>query len=174
MWIHRLKYPRPGLAGLDPAPLIVIREWIRVATAGAREPRPSWIVPVPLHPRRLRKRGFNVALLLAREVAHATEAQLHPGALVRIRDTPSQTGLDRRARQRNLRGAFVAPLTRPYPHSIWLVDDVVTTTATLQAAARALSQQGSPGDRRHLRSAHALTKRGFGLRLRSPVSGSTP
>ena len=113
-----------------------------MAAAQARESRPSWIVPVPLHPQRLRKRGFNVATLLAREVAHATGARLHPGALVRTRDTPSQTGLDRGARQRNLRGAFVAPLTRPYPHSVWLVDDVVTTTATLQAAARALSQRG--------------------------------
>lgn len=141
-WIHRLKYPSPGLRGLDAAPLLVVQEWIRVASSEVTTPRPDWIVPVPLHPKRLRGRGFNVAALLAHELCRATGAPLVAHALVRTQNTPSQTHLDRRKRLSNLRNAFSASLARPYPRSIWLIDDVVTTTATLEAAARVLSARG--------------------------------
>ena len=139
---NRLKYPRPGFAGLDPVPLLVVLEWVRLATARAQGPAPIWIVPVPLHRKRLRQRGFNVATLLGREVARVTAARLVTNALIRTRNTPSQTGLTRRARKQNVQGAFAAPLRSPYPSSVWLVDDVVTTTATLQAAAGALAERG--------------------------------
>jgi ComF family protein len=139
-WIRRFKYPRRGLAGLDPAALAVARSLARRAAARAPD-RSDLVVPVPLHPRRLRARGFNPACELARDVARAARIPLAPTALVRLRDTPSQTGLDRPARARNVRDAFVARV--PIPSRVWLVDDVVTTGATLSEAARALRRAGA-------------------------------
>jgi ComF family protein len=140
-WIHRFKYPARGLAGLDPAAGAVAREIAREAAERAAGPTPGWVVPVPLHPRRLRRRGFNPAGLLAREIAGAHALRLEARALVRLRDTPSQTGLDRSARRRNVRGAFRARAA--LPGRVWLVDDVVTTGATLAEAARALRRAGA-------------------------------
>jgi ComF family protein len=158
-WIHRFKYPRSGLAGLDPAPQAVARMLILEAAARALiletaarlpipeasaslpPPAPQLVVPVPLHARRLRARGFNPAGLLARALASELGARCDPVALRRVRDTPSQTGLDRRARRRNVRNAF-AP-RRPVPPRVWLVDDVVTTGSTLTEAARALRRAGA-------------------------------
>ncbi len=139
-WIRRFKYPQPGLAGLDPAAQAVARSLAR--RAAARAPgSPGLVVPVPLHPRRLRSRGFNPANELARVVAQQARAELSSAALRRLRDTPSQTGLGRRARARNVRGVFVA--RRSLPGCVWLVDDVVTTGATLSEAARALRRAGA-------------------------------
>jgi predicted amidophosphoribosyltransferase len=66
---------------------------------------------------------------------------VEPRLLARLRDTPSQTGLSRRARRRNVRGAFRA--LGPAPARVWLVDDVVTTGATLWEAARVLRRAGA-------------------------------
>jgi len=140
-WIHRFKYPRSGLAGLDTAAQAVARMLILEAAAQLPPPAPQLVVPVPLHPRRLRARGFNPAGLLARALARELGVRCGPVALRRVRDTPSQTGLDRRARRRNLRGAF-AP-REPVPPRVWLVDDVVTTGSTLAEAARALQRAGA-------------------------------
>ncbi len=111
--------------------------------AGARAPTPGpdLVVPVPLHPRRLRARGFNPATLMARSLARHFRVRLDPVALRRVRDTPSQTHLDRRARRRNVSGAFVA--RERVPPRVWLVDDVVTTGSTLGEAARALRRAGA-------------------------------
>jgi ComF family protein len=144
VWIRRFKYPARGLAGLDPAPLAVVGEFGRDAAASLQcvgIPAPDWIVPVPLHPHRLRARGFNPAALIAREIARATGAHFEPRALARIRDTPSQTGLDRNQRRRNVARAFRC--RRVPADSIWLVDDVVTTGATLAEAARTLRRSGA-------------------------------
>ncbi len=140
-WIHRFKYPPAGLAGLDPAPLAVARMLCLEAGARAPAPAPDLVVPVPLHPRRLRERGFNPATLLARALARERRVRLDPVALRRVRDTPSQTHLGRRARRRNVRGAFVARAR--VPPRVWLVDDVVTTGSTLGEAARALRRAGA-------------------------------
>jgi ComF family protein len=141
-WVHRFKYPRAGLAGLDAAPGAVLRALAALAAERAPGPPADLVVPVPLHPRRLRSRGFNPACELARAVARAGGLALAPTALRRVRDTPSQTGLSRAARRRNVRGAFTA--TRPLAGlGIWLVDDVVTTGSTLAAASKALRRAGA-------------------------------
>jgi ComF family protein len=140
-WVRRFKYPRGGLAGLDPPARGVARWLAAQAAALAPGEAPQRIVPVPLHPRALRRRGFNPAAVLARAVARVRGARVVPGALERTRDTPSQTGLDRPGRRRNVRGAFRARGAQP--ERVWLVDDVVTTGATLAEAARALREAGA-------------------------------
>jgi ComF family protein len=101
------------------------------------------VVPVPLHWRRRLSRGYNQAERIARPLATLLGL---PAAtpLVRRRPTPPQTSLDRAERRRNLRGAFATP--RPAAlrgRTVALVDDVVTTGATLEAAARCLLAAGA-------------------------------
>ena len=76
-------------------------------------------------------------------MAREFEVPFDPVALCRTRDTPSQTGLDRRERRRNVRGAFRARARRQIPERIWLIDDVVTTASTLTEAAIALRAAGA-------------------------------
>jgi ComF family protein len=142
-WIHRFKYPGRGLSGLDPSPGRALASLAVEAAGLAPEPPPRLIVPVPLHPKQLRRRGFNPACLLARAIAREIGACVAPAGLRRVRDTPSQTGLDRSARQRNVRDAFAPSPRLEVPADVWLVDDVVTTGATLSAAARALREAGA-------------------------------
>jgi len=140
-WIRRFKYPRPGVAGLDPGACALVRALALAAAARAPGPPPELVVPVPNHPRRLRARGFNPASELAAAIAAREKLRLAAHRLERVRDTPSQTGQGRAARRRNVRGAFRA--RGPLPPRIWLVDDVVTTGSTLAEAARALRRAGA-------------------------------
>lgn len=142
-WIRRFKYPPRGLAGLDAAPGALLEAALRRALRVAGLRAPERVVPVPLHPRRLRARGFNPSLLLARAAARESGAALDAAALLRVRDTPSQTGLDRAARRRNVAGAFTVRRTAAIPPRVWLVDDVVTTGATLREAAHRLRRAGA-------------------------------
>ncbi len=101
------------------------------------------VLPMPLSGARLRQRGFNQSLELARQLA---PAKVQAGCLLRLRDTPAQSGLPRAARLRNVRGAFgVAPgqAGKVEGRNVLLVDDVMTSGASLHAAAQALREAGA-------------------------------
>lgn len=131
--LHRFKYaPAPQLA----RPLGVL---LAPAADGALA---DVVAPVPLHPRRLRERGFDQAYLLAKAVARRLGLPLEGRLARRVRATRPQVGLDRLAREANVRGAFWAgPAARGL--RVLLVDDVFTTGATAAACAAALKEAGA-------------------------------
>lgn len=133
--LPRLKFHRDFAAG-------------RVLACGMAErfaglPRPQALVPVPLHRARLRQRGYDQALELARPLAQALQLPLRAGLLRRTRATRAQSRLDADARRQNLQDAFrVEPGVGNLPGHVVLLDDVMTTGATLHVAARALRVAG--------------------------------
>lgn len=112
---------------------------------GAIASLPEVLIPVPLHAQRLRERGYNQALELARPLTHAFGIALAPGLLARTRATPAQAELDAKTRRKNLHGAFEFHLPKGQsapPSSAVLLDDVMTTGATLAECARMLKRGG--------------------------------
>ncbi len=106
-------------------------------------PPDTLLLPVPLHPRRLGERGYNQSQLLAEALARPLGLPVARGLLLRIADTPAQAGLNRRERLANLRHAFA--LAGPAPQRpCLLVDDVMTTGATLATLAGLLLRSGVP------------------------------
>lgn len=105
-------------------------------------PRPDLLVASPASAQRLRERGFNPALVLARTVGWELGIPVHGRALAKIRHTPPQAGLDRAARRRNLHGAFAVRECVDGLH-VAVVDDVMTTGSTLFAIARELREAGA-------------------------------
>lgn len=115
-----------------------------MAQALHRDPPADWpdaLVPVPLHRARLRRRGYDQALELARPLARSCGLPLRCDLLQRVHATQAQSELDAAARRRNLRRAF--DVRGVVPAHVALVDDVMTTGATLEAAARRLRQAGA-------------------------------
>ena len=98
------------------------------------------VIPLPLHPSKLRERGWNPSALLARPVARALGVPLVTHWLARVRATDAQAGLSRAERIRNVQGAFRAKQVPPA--RVLLIDDVRTTSATLDEAARCLAARG--------------------------------
>lgn len=137
--VHALKYRR-GLHVLTDLEQVIrsnphVTEFIRGAV----------LVPVPLHPRKERERGYNQSHLLARTLARAVDGAATVAPLLRrVVDTQSQTAYDREERRTNLKNAFAlvsgATITPAY-HYI-LVDDVFTTGSTLNSCARELRRAG--------------------------------
>jgi len=102
------------------------------------------IVPVPLYPKRLRWRGFNQSVLLAREVSRAYGIPMDPFLLQRRRETAAQTRLAEEERRRNVRGAFKLDPDRPIRGKrVLIVDDVYTSGATVNECSRTLKQGGA-------------------------------
>jgi ComF family protein len=103
---------------------------------------PEVLIPVPLHATRLRQRGYNQALEIARAVGRELRLPLDIRCCARIMATPPQTGLGEGARRRNIRGAFAvtAPLTASH---LAILDDVVTTGTTVAELSRVLHRAGA-------------------------------
>jgi ComF family protein len=137
MLVHRLKYSdRAEIAR-------PIARWMARAGADILADA-DLLAPVPLHPLRLWRRRFNQAAMLARELARATGKPCDVGALLRVKATRSQVGLSRAQRAENLQGAFrVADRAAVKGRNVVLVDDVLTSGATANAASRALVRAGA-------------------------------
>jgi ComF family protein len=105
--------------------------------------RPDVVLPVPLHAARLRQRGFNQSLELARPLARRLGARLAPRAMARTRHTRPQMTLSGPARLSNLKGAFRADPGAVDGRRVLLVDDIMTTGSTLTEAAGALLKAGA-------------------------------
>jgi ComF family protein len=104
------------------------------------------LVPVPLHWRRQWLRRFNQSALLAHIIANASGRLVTHGALKRVKPTPQQVGLDKAGRAQNVQGAFRVPASGKAEvagRKLLLVDDVLTSGATVDACARALLRAGA-------------------------------
>ncbi len=104
----------------------------------------SLIIPVPLHIKKLRKRGFNQAIILADAIGKKWQIPINFSLLKRCKFTLSQTGLDKKERERNIKRAFeVRNKEKIVGRNIILVDDVYTTGATLNECAKILTKAGA-------------------------------
>jgi ComF family protein len=136
--ILRFKYGGMGRAAAVLGPLLAdfAAGWLKDA------PDPL-VMPVPLHSKRLRQRGYNQSLLLARHVAGRLSAELDYLSLKRPKHTPPQAGLKREERRKNMKGAFVLERSHSVEgRTVLLVDDVATTGETLNECARILKKAG--------------------------------
>ena len=134
--VHRLKYRRDlGLGEILAQPMAALARQL------------AWpidvVVPVPLGRQRLRSRGYNQAAVLAWPLATLLGVDYHPKVVQRIRETRSQVGLSVNERHQNVADAFQANASVVAAAGVLLVDDVMTTGATLNATAGALLQAGA-------------------------------
>ncbi len=135
--IHQLKYRMMAKIGKQ------LGELIAPLVANQLPPMRHWmVIPVPLHPRRRRERGYNQSEQIAGGLASQLGWVVEPGRLHRIRHTRSQTNLNRMERQQNVNEAFRAAFPFEPVDAVLLVDDVVTTGATMNACASALKRAG--------------------------------
>jgi ComF family protein len=132
--IPRLKFHADLAAGRVLSELLIesARHW----------PPPDALIPIPLHERRLRQRGFDQALELCKPLAKGLNLPLRTNILSRWQHTPAQSTLNRTRRQKNVRDAFCCDDVRNLPAHVALVDDVMTTGATASAAAQTLLDAG--------------------------------
>jgi competence protein ComFC len=141
--IHKLKYGRDISLGIVMArPIIDLFSTL------------SWeidiISPVPLGVARMNERGYNQSVLLARPLAMSTGIKFRPQALIRVRETISQVGLTVKQRHENVHDAFRSSRREVEGKSVLVIDDVMTSGATLESCAAALFQSG-------VRCVYALT-----------------
>jgi ComF family protein len=125
------------------APARVLGHLMAERLARRAAPMPELLIPVPLHARRLRRRGYNQALELGRELARRLSLRLAPLAARRTRATGEQTRLDAAGRRRNVRGAFMVDARAVRDRHVALLDDVITTGATVAELARAARAAGA-------------------------------
>lgn len=136
------------VTGLKFRAQLPLADWLADQLGNALEAAPGnlpdVLLPVPLSPARLRSRGYNQAWEVARRLARRLDIPAHAGALHRARDNVAQATLDRAERLANLHGAFVvAEPARVAGRHIGVVDDVMTTGATLGEIATQLKRAGA-------------------------------
>ena len=113
-----------------------------LATQAAKHPLPDALIPMPLHPNRLRQRGFNQAHEIAQRIARILRLPVLPQAAARVIDTAPQASLPLKQRRNNLRGAFACDHNLQGKR-VAIVDDVMTSGSTLDALAEALLKAGA-------------------------------
>jgi competence protein ComFC len=134
--IHQMKY-NGAFALAVPLADMMVKAW------------PTWqcpvdlVMPVPLHPKRQKKRGYNQSELIVKRFCECLTLPPDTHSLQRVRSTPPQVGLDAAARKSNVHGAFAVQDIRVKGKDILLVDDVCTTGATLAAATNVLLAAGA-------------------------------
>jgi ComF family protein len=134
--IHRMKYQAGFLqAGM-------LGQLMAQKLARRPQPLPQLIIPVPLHQTRLMRRGYNQALELAHAMAQTLAIRVDADIAQRLRATPDQIGQTAAQRYKNLRGAFAVSACLAGQH-VALLDDVMTTGATLAELARAARKAGA-------------------------------
>jgi ComF family protein len=107
-------------------------------------PEADVVIPVPLHEKRLRKREFNQSALIAKYLASSMGLRVMLNSLVKVRDTMPQVGLSSQARKKNIKGAFAVENDSLITgKDIVLVDDVVTTGATVRECSKVLKKAGA-------------------------------
>ncbi len=135
--VHTLKYKwgtmlGPYLGGL------------MAGSAVSLDIQADFILPVPLHSKRIRSRGFNQSVVIARHMAKSLSTKVDVSSLVRTRATPSQVGLTRGERRKNVAGAFTLRDSEAFNgRDVLLVDDVLTTGATVGECAAVLKKAGA-------------------------------
>ncbi len=123
---------------------LILVNFLADQVAKKADARPDCLLALPLHPTRLRERGFNQSQLLAARVAKRLRIPLLTDACHRLRDTPPQSSLPWKERDKNMRGAFeVTALADIRGKHVAIVDDVMTTGASTGELARALKQAGA-------------------------------
>jgi competence protein ComFC len=132
--LHRFKYNGKLAVGKKLGSLFAAElkdcEWIKDV---------DFIIPVPLHKKKEKLRGFNQAVILAQSLGDALSIPVKTDGLIRVTNTISQTRKSRHARLENVANAFIAPHLEALEHKhVLLIDDVLTTGATLEACAMAL------------------------------------
>lgn len=136
--VKRLKYRGEVSVGRSFGRLI-----FELAAGSSRIKEAEVLAPVPLHPARLRERTFNQCTLMGREFAKLSGIRMDAGHFVRIKPTRPQAGLSRAERADNVRGAFAALPGHGFrDKTVLLVDDVMTTGATVNECARTLKRAG--------------------------------
>lgn len=121
---------------------LAVAECFALGLAAGRLPSPDLLLPMPLHPKRLSTRGFNQALEIARCLARFTGLRIEARGALRAKDTRPQTELPYDERAKNVHGAFACRLDL-YGKVVAVVDDVMTTGATLNELARVLKEAGA-------------------------------
>ena len=134
--LHRLKYQNDLALGETFSKFLIQRlldlEW-----------EVDLVVPVPLAAGRQAERGYNQASMLARPLALASGIEYQPGALLKVRETPSQVGLSIDQRKVNVQNAFSGRTALTAGKRILIVDDICTSGATVDACSEALIQSGA-------------------------------
>jgi ComF family protein len=123
---------------------LILVNYLADAVTNRTHTKPDCLLALPLHPARLRERGFNQSLLLARRISHRLDIPLLMDVCERVRNTAPQSSLPWKERDKNMRQAFVCkPGTDIRGKHVAIVDDVMTTGASIGELARALKQAGA-------------------------------
>lgn len=138
--VYRFKYNnRPSFA-VDYARLIYLwyKDWIEYIN-------PDAFIPVPLHRKRMNKRGYNQAEELSRELTKLTKIPTYANCVKRVKNTVPQKIFDRKHRQINVKKAFIVAKNDVKLKTVVVVDDIFTTGSTIDAVSRELKQHGTEG-----------------------------